>query len=874
MVNAAVSHYRLLRKLGAGGMGEVYEAEDLRLGRHVALKFLPEAVASDPRSLERFEREARAASAIDHPNICTIYDVGEVDGRAFLAMQLLEGRDLRTHIATHPLPLDEILDLGMQIADALDAAHARGILHRDIKPSNIFVTPRGQAKLLDFGLAKINTPKYASGDSDTSGTTISHDALSGPDTVMGTLGYMSPEQALGKELDSRSDLFSFGAVLYEMATGAAPFFGSTTAAIFDSILNKQPIPVPRLNPSIPDELNHIIGRALEKDRDVRFQSAAEIRAELKRLKRDTSSDRISQAGEAAIAPVKHPRGARFVVTLALVALAAGAALLRYYFPQALPHVVDSTQVTNGGAVKGILVTDGSRIYFSEFSHGRLVLSQVSASGGETFEIRTPFRNPFAYDISANHSQLLVGDIAGTNFEVGLWAVPLPSGSPRRIGDFTATNATWSPDNRRIAYVHGSDIYLANSDGSKPRLLVSTKGIPRFTRFSPDGGRLRFTLWDPSKLTNSLWEVTVEGKNLHQLLADWHNPASECCGDWTPDGRYYVFLSGTDMAGDVFAVEDRAGFLRRRSLTPIQLTTGPLRYSIVIPSTDGNRLFAQATLPRAQLVRYDPQRKVFLPYLSGLSATDLAFSKDGQWMAYVSIPDGTLWRSRVDGTERLQLTHPPSHTVLPVWSPDGTHIVYQSVDAGVGWKAQWIPANGGAPEDLLPGGAAGIDFNWSPDHKRIIFSKGPEFASTVIFTFDLSSHEIAEFPGSQRLFSPRVSPDGKYMLAISQDSSTLYLYDFTSKTWTKWLTERGNISFPTWSKDSTYVYFDNFLTDNPTARRVRLGETQSEESFSLAGLQRYFATTSGTWGGVGPDGSRLYVEDLSVREIYSLQLELP
>ena len=872
MLNTAVSHYHLLRKLGAGGMGEVYEAEDLRLGRHVALKFLPEQVATDPRCLERFEREARAASAIDHPNICTIYDVGEVDGRAFLAMQLLEGRDLRTHISGRPLPLNEILDTGAQIADALDAAHARGILHRDIKPSNIFVTPRGQAKLLDFGLAKINAPKFVNVDSDSSGTTISHDALSGPETVMGTLGYMSPEQALGKELDSRSDLFSFGAVLYEMATGVAPFFGNTTAAIFDSILNKQPVPVQRLNPSIPDELNHIIGRALEKDRDMRFQSAAEIRAELKRLKRDTSSDRISRPAEVTAAPAKHRFRVWFVA--ALVVIAASAAFLRYYFPLPPPRVIDSAQVTKGGAVKGALVTDGSRIYFSEFSHGRLVLSQVSASGGETFEMPTPFRNPFAYDISADHSQLLVGNIEGTNFEVGLWAVPLPSGSPRRIGDFTTTYATWSPDNKRIAYVHGSDIYLANADGSKPRLLVSTKGVPRFTRFSPDGGRLRFTLWDPGKLTESLWEVALDGKNLHPLLAGWHNPPGECCGDWTPDGRYYIFLSGADMSGDIFAVEDRVGFLRRRSPNPIQLTTGPLRYSLVISSADGNRLFAQATLPRAQLVRYDSPKKVFVPYLSGLSATDLAFSQDGQWMAYVSIPDGSLWRSRVDGTDRLQLTHPPACAVLPVWSPDGTRIVYQSVDIGVGWKAQWIPANGGAPEDLFPNGAGGVDFNWSPDRKSIIFSKGPEFAPTAIFIFDLASREVTEFPGSQKLFSPRVSPDGKFMAAISQDSGTLYLYDFASKKWTKWLTEHDNISFPTWSKDSAYVYFDNFFTQNPTARRVRLGDTQSEELFSLAGLRRYFATTSGTWGGLAPDGSRLYVEDQSLNEIYSIQLDLP
>ena len=872
MVNTAFSHYRLLRKLGAGGMGEVYEAEDLRLGRHVALKFLPEAVASDPRSLERFEREARAASSIDHGNICTIYDVGEQDGRVFMAMQLLEGRDLRTHIAGRPLPLDEILTLGMQIADALDAAHSCGIIHRDIKPSNIFVTPRGEAKLLDFGLAKINAPRHASADSDGSGTTISHDALSGPETVMGTLGYMSPEQALGKELDSRSDLFSFGAVLYEMTTGTAPFFGNTTAAIFDSILNKQPVPVLRLNPSIPDELNQIVGRALEKDRDVRFQSAAEIRAELKRLKRDTSSDRISRPADVGPAPKKRASGLWFIA--GLVCIAALALLTRYYF--AVPHlrVTGSTQLTNGGAAKGLLVTDGSRIFFSEYSSGQLVLSQVSTAGGETVQIPTPFRNPMLADISADHSELLMGDVEGTTFNVGLWSVPLPSGSPRRLGDFTASYAAWSPDAKQLVYVHGSDLFMANGDGSKPRVLLSVKGRPRLPRFSPDGTRLRFTIDDADKISSSLWEVDADGKNLHNLLAGWHNPAVECCGDWTPDGRYYVFLSGNAMAADIFAVEDHVGLWRRRSPDPVQLTTGPLRYNFVIPSADGSKLFAQATLPRARLVQYDPSKKLFVPYLSGLSATDLSFSEDGQWMAYVSIPDGSLWRCRVDGSERLQLTHPPARAVLPVWSPDASRIVYQTASVGGGWKAEWIPAKGGDSEDLLPSGSRGIDFNWSPDRKSIIFSNGPEYPPTVIFVYDFSTGQVSEFPGTQQLFSPRVSPNGKYLAALSQDSSSLFLYDFATKKWAKWLTEPGNIAFPTWSRDSNYVYFDNFLTDHPTARRVRPGATHSEELFSLSGLRRYFGMPSGMWGGLAPDGSRLYVEDRSVEEIYSLKLALP
>jgi len=873
VLSTAISHYRILRKLGAGGMGEVYEAEDLRLGRHVALKFLPDAVASDPRSLERFEREARAASSIDHPNICTIYDVGEQDGRAYMAMQLLEGRDLRTHIGGHPLSLDEILDLGMQIADALDAAHSHGIIHRDIKPSNIWVTPRGQAKLLDFGLAKINPPGCTAPGSDSTGTTISRDVLSGPETVLGTLGYMSPEQALGKELDSRSDLFSFGAVLYEMATGVAPFFGSSTAAIFDSILNKQPVPVLRLNPSIPEELDHIIRKAIEKDRDVRSQSAPEIRADLKRLKRDTSSGRITApiAGGAPAAKRRKWPLALFSATILVVAALA----FRYFLPVPVPKVIASTQLTTGVSQNGLLATDGSRIYFSEFVGGHLVLVQVSVTGGDTLEIPTPFRNVMLAAISPDHSQLLVGDVESMPFDAAVWAVPIPSGSPRRLGDIKASFASWSPDMKQLVFTGGSNIYLASADGTAPRQLVTVDGKPQLARFSPDGTCIRFTLYDPNKLSSSLWEVGADGKNLHSLLPGWHNPPLECCGEWTPDGRYYVFLSGgMNASSDIFALRDDVGFLRRRSPAPIQLTAGPLVYNYVTPSTDGNKIFASATLPRVQLVRYDPNLKLFVPFMAGLAATDLSFSHDGQWVAYVSIPDGCLWRSRVDGTERLQLTYPPARAILPMWSPDNSRIVFQTFAAGGGYKAQWISSQGGLARDLLANGMGGVDFNFSPDGKSIIFARGPTYAPTVIFILDLKTRQVSNFPGSEELFSPRYSPDGRYLAALSQDSSTLFLYDFAAKKWNKWLTERGHVAYPTWSKDSKYIYFDNFMTDHPTARRIKVGDTLSEELFSLSGLRRYTANPAGSWGGLSPDGYRLYVEDTSVQEIYALQLQLP
>jgi Tol biopolymer transport system component len=873
MSGKTVSHYRIVSQIGGGGMGVVYEAEDLNLGRRVALKFLSQEVAGDPAVLERFQREDRAASALDHPNICTVYDFGQQDGQPFLAMQLLDGQTLKQRIAGKPMDLDTVLELAIQIADALDAAHEKGILHRDIKPANIFVTTRGQAKILDFGLAKSLHPVMAAQATVSGAATSSTagDSLTSSGVTLGTVAYMSPEQIRGKELDARSDLFSFGALLYEMVTGTVPFRGATSGAVFDSILNRAPTAAVRLNPEIPPQLAEIIEKALEKDRDLRYQTAAEMRADLKRLKRDTDSDRI--LATAGARPARR-RPYRWVALAAAVAagLALAAAVFLLRSPLPAPRITGSRQLTNDGLQKMTLTSDGGRLYLTESSGTNQSIAQVSVNGGEVGPLNVPLSNPAVSDISSDGSELLIAQSSAK--ALPLWSLPLPAGSPRRLGVATR-GGIWAPDGH-LLYATDRDLYLADHDGSHRRKLATAPGIVVGAAYSPDGSRIRITLANDTTNSSSLWELRADGSGMHELLPGWNRPPLECCGRWTPDGRYFVFQSTREGATNLWVMAEGSSFLHKRWTQPAQLTAGPLSFFRPVPSLDGKKLYVIGMQPRAELVRYEAKSGAFLPYLGGISAGEVEFSRDGKWITYVSYPEDILWRSRPDGSERLQLTFPPMRAALAHWSPDGRQIAFSGIIPGQPWKVFLVPRDGGGSTALTDANEGETDPTWSADGKYLAMGRQPRGQQHLyIDVVELQTRKVSRLPGSQDVFGPRWSPDGRSIVAISYDNTKLMLFDVEKQSWRQLATNLGLIGYITWAPDSRSLYFDTLFGSQPAFYQLRISEGEMTRIVDLKSLRTFPGQFGpGSWTGLAPDKTPLFVRDISTQEIYALDWQLP
>ncbi len=568
----------------------------------------------------------------------------------------------------------------------------------------------------------------------------------------------------------------------------------------------------------------------------------------------------------------------WAIIAVLVLVAAG---LFWSKPSPPPRITGYAQITHDGRTKGFagLVAGVERLYIEELELDRFVISQVAVSGGETAILPTSLPDPMIEDITASGSALLVSISQGTagqddpvhEFD-SVWALPLPAGSPRRMGDLVVNSATWSPDASEIAFSRGQEIFIANSDGGNPRKLATASDSVFGLRFSPDSRRLRFTVHDLKTDSDSIWELNHDGSGLHPLLPGWNGSPQECCGNWTPDGKYFLFESFRAGRNNIWVLPERAHWFGGHA-QPVQLTNGPLDFTHPVPSRDGRRIFTLGVQPRGELVRYDG-KSGFVPYLGGISAIGLAFSPDRQWVAYISVPDQALWRSRVDGSDRLQLTNTSvMWAALPRWSPDGKQIVFMGRKINTSWRAYLVPANGGALQDLIPGTDAGFDPSWSPDGDSIVLSlHNAGMTARGISILDLKTEKVSDLPGAENLFSPRWSPDGKYIAAITTDSQKLMLFDHAAGRWME-VASMTTIGYPSWSHDGQYLYFDTILSDDPAFFRIRISDHKLERLVSLKGVRRFWGEL-GEWTGLAPDDSPLLVRDTSSQEIYALDFQAP
>ena len=868
-----IDHFEILSLLGIGGMGEVYCARDTQLQREVAIKILPPVFLQDRERLRRFEQEARAAAALNHPNILAVHHFGRYENQPYIVSELLQGQTLREELKHGGIPVRTAIDWTLQIACGMATAHGKGIIHRDLKPENIFIAQGGQLKILDFGLAKLSGSEGVFPDSvPTAGTRAG--------VILGTIGYMSPEQLRSQPANASSDIFAIGAILYEMITGQRAFRGDSPADIISAILGERYPELHHADALRSRVLQTLVRRCLAKQPEGRFQSARDLVLALETF--SGASGIASDREQPKPSTFRFKTGIKFRLVLS-VCLAVLFFLLYVLLssPRQAPRILTYTELSrltgtniDSPAVAvwwdAPIVTDGSRLYFSRLMADHYVVAQTSVEGGEAIPLITPFRNTYLLDIDSTGGELLVASSSGLDREKPLWALPLPGGSPRRLADVVGHDASWSPAREQLAYATGPDLYVAGGDGTHPQKLATIAGSPRWFRWSPKGTLIRFTVDDPRSHSSSLWEIKPDGTGLRPLLTAWNNHSEACCGTWTPDGRYFVFQSNHGGKPEIWATRQRRSILGQIDEQPVQLATGPMNLQCVAPSRDGKKLFAIGTLPRGELVRYDSSSHQFLPYLSGASLEHLAFSKDGEWVTYITYPGAELWRSRVRGGERLQLTFAPMQAGSPIWSPNGKHIAFFGRVPGKPWKIYSVSSDGAAVQQLTNGDRDEADPTWSADGNVIAFDNLE--APFTIHLLDLETHQLSTLPGSEGLWSPLWSPDGRFIAAKRYGSEELVLFDVAAQKW-KSLAQMTAGYFH-WSSHGDYLYFDTWLDSNPGFYRVRIGDQHIEKLVSLKNLGSRAWGSWGPWTGLTPDDSPLMLRDISTQGLYALEWQTP
>ncbi len=796
LIGKTVSHYRIVEKLGGGGMGVVYKAEDTNLGRKVALKFLPDELAHDPPSLERFKREAKAASALNHPNICTIYDIGEDAGRTFIAMEFLDGVTLKQRIGGRAIETETLLNLAVEIADALDAAHAEGIVHRDIKPANIFVTVRGRAKILDFGLAKIAAKKSGREDATLStdaGAGVEEEHLTSPGATLGTVAYMSPEQVLGKELDGRTDLFSFGAVLYEMATGTVPFRGETCGAITEAILNRAPLAAVRLNPDLPAKLDDIINKALEKDCELRYQAASDVRTDLKRLRRDTDSGRLHSSGSGAAQDIAPEPGSgrissstavasqpspgiartKYIVAACLVLLLVAAAFAAYHFWAASSGSAKTTQISHWDKPMDYarLSPDGHTVAFISQVEGVSQVFVMLTSGGEPLQLTHDAGDKVVNSFSRDGTEIYYGRALG--IDEG-WAVPTLGGNPRRV--VSGFSLVPSADGDAIFYVKGESrgIFRADRSGTSEEQVYSFDPgalFPKRILPFPDGNRLLALTGDNlSTLTEShAYEVDLSKRtasDLGEIPASWDDVG------WAVAGKSLLFSRTVSGLTNIWKYSLKAG-----AFTQISFGTGPDYSPMADPG--GKGIYFISGKYTGILTVYDVHSKQSIDIASE-NAIQPVISGDGKRVMYVAIPArdrNELWVSSIDGSNKVKLATSGSIATLN-WAPDNSRLSFSKSETGMADKAYVVGADGSGLRELVWPGAGLFTLFWSSDQK-FVYLTGLEKGSSLPIVW----RENADGSGPEKIAadcgdSSDVSPDGRYLIGAVWVGERTGIYEFS------------------------------------------------------------------------------------------------